>query len=75
MCMAMCWCTTRPVGTASCRCADPKLPVPTPLATSSHAHCVRSLQVKNIRESLLEQLGTDSVPMVLVANKADIQPP
>ena len=32
-------------------------------------------QVKNIRDSLLETLGTDSVPMVLVANKADIQPP
>lgn len=33
------------------------------------------IQIKNIRESLLEQLGTSTVPMVLVANKADIQPP
>lgn len=33
------------------------------------------MQVQSIRESLLETLGTDTVPMVLVANKADIQPP
>jgi len=33
------------------------------------------VQVQSIRESLLETLGTDTVPMVLVANKADIQPP
>ena len=32
-------------------------------------------QVQSIRESLSETLGTDTVPMVLVANKADIQPP
>lgn len=44
--------------------------------TDSVPHCTpRVVQMKNIRDSLLETLGTDSVPMVLVANKADIQPP